>query len=63
MSEFTDMIEKPATTPGKLLIVSDFNVHWGKSSPETKRFVNILEAGNLRQNVEGETHRSCHTVD
>ena len=40
--EFTDMIEKLATTLGKLLIVDDFNVHWdNKSSPET-------EASNLR---------------
>ena len=52
-----------STTPGCLLLVSDFNLHVDASHYMTKRFVNLLNSFNLVQHVNSETHSNGHTSD
>jgi len=61
--EFSNLLEKLAITPSKLLILGDFNFHVDTTDPTAVRFINLLESFNLTQLVTVPTHKSGHTLD
>jgi hypothetical protein len=64
LTEFSSLLEILTTTPGKLCIVGDFNIHMDNlASAETKKFQELLTSANLAQHVTMPTHRCGHTLD
>lgn len=64
LNEFRQSLESLETTPEPLLICGDFNFYL--DAPEDRpaqRFPDLLDIFNLVQQVKGETHRNCHTLD
>jgi hypothetical protein len=62
--EFTDLVSKFVTFPGKLLIVGDFNIHWNKpNDPNTLKLNDILKNFELDQFVQKPTHTSGNILD
>ena len=62
--EFPRFLENLAIASGSLLLAGDFNFHVdnvGDSS--ASRFINLLEAFNLKQHITQPTHKSGHTLD
>ena len=64
MEEFSCYMESIITTPHKLLIGGDFNLHIeNKSSPDTIKFLDFLDHQNLTNHVNFATHEKGHTLD
>ena len=62
--DFADMLESIAISPGKLVILGDFNIHWdNKANSETKQFASLLESFGLKQYVDTATHIAGHIID
>ena len=64
IEEFTDFLDRHVLTPGKLLLLGDFNFHVeDPSDTHAQRFVKLLESYNLKQHVTIATHEKGHTLD
>jgi exonuclease III len=64
VQEFNDLLEKCSTEMGKLLIVSDFNVHWDNiNDNESKKLHKLLDSYNLKQHIDESTHTKGHIID
>ena len=62
--EFENLVITLATTPGRLLILGDFNLHLDDpTSPGVTRLNDILQSTGLVQHVTHPTHKSNHTLD
>jgi hypothetical protein len=62
--QFSDLLEVRNTSSGKLIILGDFNFHWGnQSDPDTQRVKEILDSYNLVQHIDSPTHTSGHILD
>ena len=62
--EFPRLLEDLTTASGSLLMAGDFNFHVDDAHDSAaSRFLNLLEAFGLKQNVSEATHRSGHTLD
>ena len=63
-SELTSLLDNLQTCPQDLIIVGDFNIHIDNATDSfANSFADILSSGNLKQHVNGSTHRSGHTLD
>ena len=51
------------TASGYLLIVGEFNLHVDSQTNAGRRFTGLLHSFNLRQHVNGSTHKNGHTLD
>lgn len=54
LEEFADLLERRSLASGKLIIVGDFNFHWGGN--DAADFKDLLASFNLTQHVVGETN-------
>ena len=64
LEEFYNYIDQHATTTGQLLVVGDFNFHYGnESNADNKKFKELLHSLNLKQHVEEATHNQGHILD
>ena len=62
--EFSTLSEQLAVAPANLLIVGDFNFHVDNlGNTDAIKFTCILESFNLKQHVQGHTHKKGHTLD
>ena len=53
-----------STLPGHLLILGDFNIHWGKpDNPERIEFADLIDTFGPKQLVNEPTHTGLHTLD
>ena len=53
-----------AISPGRLVIMGDFNIHFDKiSDPKTQKLKNILAELGLKQHVTDPTHICGHILD
>ena len=63
-NEFPRLLEDLATASGSLLMAGDFNFHVEDDRDSVaSRFLDLLEAFNLRQHISEPTHKSGHTLD
>ena len=64
LGEFRDYMDTHVTTPGRLLLVGDFNLHVDdKEDHEATRFAELLYCLNLQQHITRPTHQQGHTLD
>ena len=64
LDQFSTYMESIITSPLKLLIGGDFNFHVeNKSSPDTTKFLDLLQHLNLTNHVWFPTHEKGHTLD
>ena len=64
LTEFSSYMESVITTPQKLLIGGDFNIHLeNKSSPDSLKFSELLDTLNLKNHVWSPTLEKGHTLD
>ena len=66
LHEFSLLLEDIVTSPGHLLVLGDFNIHWDQTNdPERMKFCNLLSTFELKQHVSGSsfTHQAGHTID
>ena len=61
--EFANYLAHVVTASGYLLIVGDFNLHVDSQNNAGRRFTGFLQSFNLRQHVNGSTHKNGHTLD
>ena len=62
--EFSDYMASVMTSPGKPLIVGDFNFHVNDNQDrDACLFANVTSSFGLCQHVSGPTHRNGHTLD
>ena len=62
--EFGYFLESFALTPGKLLIVGDFNIHVDDTSSQAcTSFLSLIDSFDLVQHVEQSTHVGGHILD
>lgn len=62
--EFPRLLENLAIASGSLLLAGDFNFHVDNvGDSAASRFINLLEAFNLKQHISQPTHKSGHTLD
>ncbi|KAK3754683.1 hypothetical protein QZH41_015382 [Actinostola sp. cb2023] len=62
--EFPRLLEDLVTASGALLMAGDFNFHIEDDCDSAaSRFLNLLEAFNLKQHISEPTHKSGHTLD
>ena len=61
--EFANYHAHVVTASGYLLIVGDFNLHVDSQKNAGRRFTGFLQLFNLRQHVNGSTHKNGHTLD
>ena len=63
-SELTSLLDNLQTNPQYLIIMGDFNIHIDNATDSfSKSFADILSSGNLKEHVNGSTHRFGHTLD
>lgn len=64
IEEFGEYLESVITTPHKLIIGGDFNIHVEDAgNGDAKRFCDLLECMNLKNHVWIPTHMSGHALD
>ena len=64
LEEFNNYIDQHATTTGQLLVVGDFNFHYGNSTnAESAKLEELLHSLNLEQHVKEATHDHGHILD
>ena len=64
MGQFEDMTTSLASTPRKIVITRDFNLHDDvNSAPGVSRFTDLLKAHGLLQYVDCATHNAGHSFD
>ena len=64
IKEFCTLVEQLIILPGNILIAGDFNFHIDSiKDPDTVKFNKILESFNLKQHINGPTHKKGHTLD
>ena len=64
ISEFSDYLELVVTTPHKLIIGGDFNIHVeDPNDSESKKFLSLIESMSLKNNIWTPTHTSGHVLD
>ncbi|XP_041460823.1 uncharacterized protein LOC121411977 [Lytechinus variegatus] len=64
LQDFADYLSVLSTSPSKLVIAGDFNIHWDdQANVETKKFADMLKSHDLLQNVCDFTHTSGHILD
>ena len=62
--EFPRLLEHLVTAPGALLMAGDFNFHIEDDCDTAAlRFLNLIEAFNLKEHITEPTHKSGHTLD
>ena len=62
--EFPCLLERLAITSTPLIITGDFNFHVDVANdPHAMRFLDLIDAFNLKQHMDVPTHRSGHTLD
>ena len=62
--EFPCLLERLAITSTPLIITGDFNFHVDVANdPHAMRFLDLIDAFNLKQHIDVPTHRSGHTLD
>ncbi len=62
--EFGTLLEEVTISPGKLLIMGDFNFHLDDvNNTQARKLCNMLELFNLTQHVREGTHNSGHILD
>ena len=63
LKEFQSYMDGIITSPGKLLLVGDFNIKFDlKSDPSTIKFTDALTSLNLKQHVTSGTHNQGDTL-
>lgn len=63
-TEFEEFLQSVVLSSRRLLICGDFNIHVDEpNSPDTKRFMDLLESFSLEQHVVTPTHVHGHTLD
>ena len=63
MSELDAYLQTLMVTPGRLLIVGDFNIHINANDPHASQFSDLLSSYHLAQQIRDPTHVSGHTLD
>ena len=64
MAEFTNLLECFTAQLTGLIILGDFNIHYGKAgNKDSNDFSDILHAANLRQHVRNPTHTIGNILD
>ena len=64
IAEFSSYLENIITTPHKLVIGGDFNIHVEDAgNSDANKFCDLLESMNLRNHVWSSTHVSGHVLD
>ena len=66
LHEFSSLLEDSITSPGHLLVLGDFNIHWDlPNDAERIKFYDLLSTFELKQHVSGSsfTHLAGHTID
>ena len=63
--EFSRLLEKTlAVHPGPVIFIGDFNFHVDDPNDyQAKRFTDLLRSFDLKQHVDGITHKDGHTLD
>ncbi|KAG1714818.1 Papilin [Nymphon striatum] len=63
-SEFGTLLECAVVSPGKLIVLGDFNFHMeNESNRNATKLKELLTALDLVQHVHGPTHEKGHTLD
>jgi exonuclease III len=64
LNDFSTYMESVITTPHKLLIGGDFNIHMEDSqATDSNKFMELLDGLNLKNHVWVPTHERGHTLD
>lgn len=64
LDDFSRLADGHATTTGQLVLLGDFNLHYdSKQDSHTQRFSDMMDAMDLHQRVEEQTHDKGHTLD
>ena len=64
INDFSSLLEHVLLSPGRLLILGDFNIHVDNyQNTHQKAFLDILDSFNLVQHVKESTHTSGHILD
>ena len=64
INDFSSVIEVLILSPGKLIILGDFNIHTDIVNDRfTQHFLETLDSFNLKQHVSEPTHSSGHILD
>ena len=64
LDEFATLLEVLATTPSKLLIVADFNIHIDDLTNQVSRkFTSVTDSFDLLPHVDQPTHVGGHSLD
>jgi len=61
--EFSDLLERVALLPGKVVIVGDFNLPWNKDEPATNKLKRMLDSLGYVQHVTDATQKRGNTID
>ena len=62
--EFSELLDHLILTPGKLMVLGDFNIQMDDVNNQDCQSMNvILNIYSLKQHVVGSTHESSHTLD
>ncbi|KAK6196437.1 hypothetical protein SNE40_001663 [Patella caerulea] len=63
LTEFAELLSNLNTGPGHILILGDFNLHDKANDSNFKKFLLLLDAFSLKQDVDVPTHRHNHILD
>jgi hypothetical protein len=63
MTELDAYLQTLMATPGRLLIIGDFNIHINSNDPHASQFSDLLSSYHLAQHIQDPTHVSGHTLD
>jgi len=64
LEEFSTLLESVAVSPGKLILLGDFNIHVDNSEDTyAKQFLDIVKSFDLVQHVTEPTHKRGHILD
>ena len=64
LTDFADFLQLLMISPGKMLMVGDFNIHIDNpGNPTANKFQSLLNSFGLCQHVYGATHLDGHTLD
>ena len=64
LTDFADFLQLLMLSPGKILMVGDFNIHVDDpGNPTANKFLSLLNSFGLSQHVRGSTHLDGHTLD
>ena len=64
LEEFDVLVQEISASPGKLMLLGDFNLHWENPlKTDVQHVMNTTNGAGLVQQVQGSTHILGHTLD